>query len=248
MDLLIQIILTFIIGFIASFIASLGGSGGLLSIPFLIFIGLPANVALATNKCGSIGLCIGSIAKFTKEKKIMWEYAIPFSLMAVLAGFIGAKIMLSIDPNLLAKIIGFFILFTIPFMFISKDLGIKKKATTLTKKIIGTITYFALMVYGAVFGGGYNVFLIINYSVFFGATIIEANATDMVPWFFVSAVSLVMFAIAGIVNWTLGITIFFAMIIGGYVGAHVAVKKGDKWVKNAVVILLVLAAIKLIFF
>ena len=248
MEIVLQIILTFIIGFVASVIGSLGGSGGLLSMPFLIFIGLPANSAIATNKCGSIGLCIGSITKFAKEKKIMWEYAIPFSIMAVVAGFIGAKIMLSIDPKLLARLIGIFIIITIPFMFISKDMGVKKRATTFTKKIIGSITYFALMIYGAIFGGGYNVFMIINYSVFFGATIIEANATDMVPWFFVSIVSLIMFSLAGIVNWMLGITIFLGMILGGYVGAHIAVKKGDVWVKKVVAVLLVLAAVKLIFF
>lgn len=69
MELIIQLFLTFIIGVIASAVASLGGSGGLLSIPFLMFTGIPANIAIATNKCGSVGLSIGSVWKFSRAKK-----------------------------------------------------------------------------------------------------------------------------------------------------------------------------------
>lgn len=55
------------------------------------------------------------------------------------------------------------------------------------------------MIYGALFGGGVGIFIIMNYTYFYGLTIIESNATDMVPGFFVSLTALIVFAVSGIV-------------------------------------------------
>ena len=65
----ITFLAAFLIGAVASFIGSMVGGGGLLSIPFLVFVGLPPQVAIATNKMGAIGLILGAIPKFWKAKK-----------------------------------------------------------------------------------------------------------------------------------------------------------------------------------
>ena len=147
MEYYIQIWLTFLIGILSSFIGALVGWGWLISIPFLIFLGLPPQIAIATNKFGAVWLSIWSLIKFKKEKKIMWEYTIYFSILAIIWSIIGANILLKIDKDYLQNIVGIVWLVLLPFVFLKKELGIIKNKTSISKNIIGSIVYFILMIF-----------------------------------------------------------------------------------------------------
>lgn len=248
MEQFYQIIFTFVIGIIASFIGAMVGGGGLISIPFLMFLGLPPQVAIATNKFGAVGLSIGAITKFWSEKKILWKYAIPFSFLAIVGGLIGAKILLDINKELLSKMVGMFLLLLLPFIFIKKDIGVKRKKTSRLQKTIGIFCYFLLMIFGGFFGGGAGTLIFYTLMFFFGFTIIRANATDIIPWFVLSLSSLIIFMINGIVSYYIGISLFLGMLVGGYLGAHTAIKKGNRWVKIVFAIVVIISSIKILFF
>src|SRR3989344_6114963 len=179
-------IIFFLVGFIASFIGSIAGGGGLISIPLLIFLGLPPQVAVATNKLGSIGLAIGTVAKFLQTKHILWNHVVPLSLIGVAGGYVGSNILLSIDQEILSKIIGVIILALLPFLLFKKDLGVITKEPTKVKRFFGYIAYFLIMIYGGFFGGGGGTFVLYAFIMLFGLTFIEASATSGIPWFFMS--------------------------------------------------------------
>jgi len=84
--------------------------------------------------------------------------------------------------------------------------------------------------------------------IFFGFTVIDSIATSSIPWFLLSIFSLIIFSINGIVDYTIGIVLFISMLLGGYIGAHVAIKKGNKWVKSLFAIVVIISGIKLLFF
>ena len=161
---------------------------------------------------------------------------------------IGANILLTIDKEILKKIVGTIIILIIPFIFFKKDIGIKKKETTKTKRVFGYFIYFIIMIFGGFFGGGAGTLMLYTLTIFFGFTIVEANATDIIPWFLLSLSSLIIFAMNGIVNYPFGIALFFGMLIGGNLGAHTAIKKGDQWVKTLFVVVVIISGIKLVFF
>lgn len=248
MEQYIIFILVFILAFLASFVGSMVGSGGLLVIPFLIFFGLPPQVAIATNKLGSLGLSIGAFLKYSKEKKIDWRYVLLFSLIGLISAYAGANFLLRIDKELLTRSIGFIILLLLPIIFIKKKTGVKKTKVSTSRKTIGYVLYFLAMIWGAFFGGGGGTLVIYILMIFFGFKIIEASATNMIPWFLMSLFSVIIFAINGIVNFVYGTILIVGMLTGGYFGAHTAVRKGDRWVKVLFAAIVVASAVKLIFF
>jgi len=77
-------------------------------------------------------------------------------------------------------------------------------------------------------------------------TINRANATIKLPGLLLGISTLLIFAVHGIVNWTYGITLFFGMLIGGYLGAHTALSKGNAWVKVLFAVVVLLTAVKMI--
>lgn len=238
-----------LIGFAAGFVDATVASGGLISIPLLIFLGFSAPLAIATDRFGSIGVSIGALVRFWKSGKIRWRYVPIFSLCAVVGAFFGAKILFAVDIKSLEKIIGVLLLLSLPIIFLKPHLGVKKIVPSRIKQVLGTLFYLVIMVYNGFLGTGASPLAIYNSMYFFGFTIIESNATAYVPWFILSVVSLVIFAVHGIVvNVMHAATLFVGMAAGGFLGAHSLLKIGDVWVKRLFIIVVVISAVKLLFF
>jgi uncharacterized protein len=242
------LIATFSIGIISGFLGASVGNGGLLSIPFLIFIGLPPQIAVATNRMGSIGLSIGALTKFMRADKILWNYVPIFVLMSLVGGLIGANLLITIDTGILSSVIALIILVMVGLMFLKPTLGVERNKMSKLMMVAGYFCYLLVMVYSGFFGAGTGTLAIYTLMGLFGLRIIEANATDFIPWTVVSIISLGLFMYEGIVDYKVGLTLLIGMMIGGYIGAHVSIKKGDAWVKKFFGIVVFISAIKLLFF
>lgn len=236
---------TLIIGTVSGFIGAIAGGGGLISIPFLLFLGIPPQVALATNKFGGIGMSLGGSYKFIKEKKIVWKYALLLAIPGILGSIIGANILLNIDTSFLQKLIGILLLVLIPTIFLKKNFGIEEKQVSNTKKILGCLFYFLISILASFFGGlgGITISIVI---LFFGLPFIKANATDLFSYSMFSIVSIIIFAVNKIIDYRIGIALLLGMLIGGYLGAHIAIKKGDKWVKIFFGVVILISAVKIL--
>ncbi|MDD3646886.1 MAG: TSUP family transporter [Candidatus Dojkabacteria bacterium] len=240
-------LLILLIGIATGFVDSTVGSGGLISVPALIFAGLPPQTAIATDRFGMIGQIITAIAKFSKAKKINWTYVPIFTVLGFVGALAGAKILLDIEGGHFNTIIGILLFLLLPLVFLKNNLGIKKRKTTKTKKAIGLIIYLLLMIFSGFFGAGAGPIILYTVIYFLGFTIIESIATGMIPWFVLSISSIVIFAMNGIIDYQKGIFLLMGMAIGGYLGAHIALKKGDIWIKRLFAIVIIVSSIKLIF-
>ncbi len=244
----LTLILVFLVGVIASFFGSTVGGGGLLSIPFLIFVGLPPQIAIATDRFGGIGQSITAFIKFYKSKKIVWKYVPLLTIISLAGSIIGANILLNINTEILHYIVGVLLLLLLPLIFIRKGIGVQRSKIKKQKIIIGLLLYFLVQIFTGFFGGGTGILIFYILMIFFGLTIIEANATNTIPWMVLSISSVIIFAYNGIIDYRIGIVLLMGMAAGGYIGAHVGIKKGNLWVKRLFVLLVVVSGIKLLFF
>ena len=248
MPALIKFFLVFLIGLVGGFLDSTVGSGGLLIIPSLIFLGLPPATAVAVDRLGTVGQEIAAIYKFSKAKKTLWQYVPIFTLFALVGAYFGANILLDLDPQNLQKIIGIILLILSPLIFFKSKLGTQRIKVNKAKKALGFIAYFFLMIYYGFFGTGAGPFSTFVYLYLFGFTIIESHATGIIPWLFLSVTSLFIFIKNGVIDYQIGLVLFISMFIGGYLGAHTALKIGNLWLKRLFLLVVVISAIKLLFF
>ncbi len=237
----------FLIGVAASIIGSMVGGGGLLSIPFLIFLGLPPQVAIATDRFGSLGT-LTTLITFWKAKKIVWKYVPIFAFLSLIGSLIGANILLNIDPNILQYIVGILLLILLPVIFFKRDIGVERRSINTTKMVIGCVLYLLIQILTGFFGGGTGTMIFYTLMLCFGLTIIEANATQTIPVFILYISSLIIFAMNGIIDYRIGIVLMAGMATGGYIGAHIALKKGNAWVKHLFFVLVIVMGVKLLLF
>lgn len=241
-------LLVLLIGLTAGFLDSTVGSGGSVSIPFLIFTGLPPQVAIATDRLGTAGETAGALLKFKNSKKILWRYVIPFTVIALVGSTIGANILLHIDTKILQRIVAIVVLVLLPISYFKKNIGVKHVQVSSLRKGFGFVVYFLLMIFNGFSGMGAGSVSFYNSVFLLGFTFIESNATNLIPWFLLSLSSLYIFIRGGIVDWKSGIFLVIGMTIGGYIGAHTALKKGESWIKKFFVIVVIASCIKLLFF
>ena len=241
------LVAAFFVGVFASFIGAMVGSAGLITIPFLMFLGLPPHIAIATHKVGAVGLKLGAISKFWKTDLIQWSLFWPLSLISAGSAIIGAQILLYIDKDLLAKLVVVLLIIVLPLLFLKSDLGTVQKTVSKAKQLAGYVLYFFAQIFGAFFGGGAATILIYLLMTFFGLTILQASATSMIPSLILNGIALLIFAINGIIEFEMGAVLFVGMMLGGRLGALVAVKKGNAWVKILFVGVVIALVVKIAF-
>jgi uncharacterized membrane protein YfcA len=246
-EIVIQL-LVLIVGVATGFVDSTVGSGGLISIPFLIFLGLPPPVAIATDRLGMVGQTLAALFKFGKAKKIIWRYVPFFTALALLGSFLGANILLNLDPQVFPKVIGVILFASLSLLFLKRNLGLERIITTSGRKALGFFLYFLLTIFAGFFGAGAGPLFGYTYMFFFGLTIIETKATDIIPWVALALSSLLIFLSRGLVDYQRGVFLLAGMALGGYLGAHLTLKVGDLWVRRLFVAVVLVSGVKLLFF
>lgn len=234
------------IGLATGFIDSTVGAGGLLSVPSLILLGLPPQVAIATDRFGTIGQSFAAGYKFWKAKRIAWEYVPTLTVLSLVGAIIGAFFLVETNPEILEKVVGILLLVLLPLILLKRNLGIERASKTKRHRMVGYSLYFLLAIFGGFFGQGTGPLVMFVLTYFVGLTVIEVIATNTVPWRILSVVSAIIFALHGLIDYKVGIVLLISMAIGGYMGAHVAISKGDLWIKRFFVVFVVLASIKLL--
>ncbi|MFH0830106.1 MAG: sulfite exporter TauE/SafE family protein [Candidatus Aenigmatarchaeota archaeon] len=249
MDIL-MLVATFFIGVASLFLGSVaGGGGGLLSLPFLIFMGLPPQIAIGTNRFGTLGH-LSTSYKFYKEKKIIFKHALPLAAVGIVGAFLGAQLLLQINEALLSKLVGGLILLMVPTLFLGlgKGRGLERKNVPEKRRLAGYAGYFFVAIYDGFFGAAAGLIAVYTLVLSLGYTFIEANALDKFAFLFALIPSLGLFMLSGIVNYEVGLVLLAGMLVGGYLGAHVAIKKGNKFVKLMFSVVVIASALKLLFF
>ncbi len=241
-------IIIFLVSLIAGFLGATVGGGGLIAIPALLALGFPPQSAVALNKVGDVGAFLSASTKYWKAKKIDWPMATTLALITIVGSVIGAQILVSLETDVLERLIGIMILIFLPFFLFSKNLGLKPKTPSKTKKVIGFGLYSLLAVEGAIVGAGGGTVILLIMMYFFGYEIVRGYATNAPAEIFSALIPAVIFAFYGFIPLLPAVVIFSGMLIGGFFGANMAIKNGNTWIKGLFSIVVAATVIKVIFF
>ena len=235
--------------FIAGLVDSIGGGGGLISIPAFLMAGVPPHAAIATNKMSSVGGTSLTTYHFYKNKCISLKLSIPTVIAAVIGAYMGAHISLMVSEKFMTIIL--LILLPVSAALVlnkrlfndnGKDLVLLDRKTL----VVAVISAFVIGAYDGFYGPGTGTFLIIAFTVCAGLSMKSANGQAKVINLTTNITSLIVFLINGQVIIPIGVAACVCNMLGGYVGARLALKGGAKIVKPTILIVLVLLLIKTI--
>lgn len=237
----------FLTSVFSSFIGTIVGGMGLLIVPALMFVGLSAQVAVASTRIGTLGGNAISIYQFHKSKKIDYAVAIPMMITSAIGAYIGSNALLITPTEVVEKVFGVFILIIVALSLFKKDVGVVKKERPSWKlQALGHTGLFFISIIGSYFSGGGGLLGRSLLMHCFGLTFLESAGTKKLQSAVVGLMAGTVFITSGAVDWRFAATLFVGITLGSYLGTAYALKKGDEWVRKIFILAVVLSAIELL--
>lgn len=231
-------------GFLAGFIDAIVGGGGLISLPSLLAMGLPPNIALGSNKLIGISTAIAGSGKYIHSKSVKWEgmkFAIPCSFVG---GIIGVFMASRFSNEVLKHIIFYLLIAIVVFLLINKKFGLMEKKKAWSFSMLPAIA-LVIGTYDGFFGPGTGTFLVIAFVHCFGYAFLPASATGRILNLTSNLSSAILFWAIGWVNFWFVLPAMIAAFVGGLLGATYAVKYGSKGIRTVLFIVVFALIIKL---
>lgn len=237
-------------GLIAGFINTLAGSGSLLTLPLLIFIGLPPNVANGTNRIAiMLQSLVGSVG-FRKQGALDLRAGLLLGIPSVAGSVAGALIALSINNKMMERIVGILLIVMFFVVLLKPEAWLKGK----TEKGIGgslwlnMIVFFLIGIYGGFIQAGVGFFLLGGLVLGAGLNVVRANAIKNFLVFLYTPFALTVYIIGHQVDYKAGLILSIGSMTGAWLGTRSAVSWGPVFVRYVLLIAVLGSAVQLIFF
>lgn len=229
--------------------AMAGGGAGLLQLPALIFLGLPFSMALATHKIATVALGAGATLKHARERHIHMTFALLMLGTGLPGVILGANVILSI-PETIAKVaLGILTIGLGIYSFFKKQLGQNYTPRNRQSRgmVFGGLGLFALGFFNGSLTSGTGLFVTIWLISWFGYDYKRATAYTMIlVGLFWNGTGALTLALLTPVKWEWLPMLLLGSLLGGYGGAHLAVKYGNPFIKRVFEIVTIFVGLSLI--
>ncbi len=236
------LIFLFFVGLAAGFIDSIAGGGGLISLPALLSVGMPPQMALGTNKLQGTFGALTAARNFIRHGKVDLKACLLGIFTTLVGASVGALMIQRLDPIFLNHLVPVLLLLVLIYTVFYKSSNIDGKKPKMTHGLFFLIFGFSLGFYDGFFGPGTGSFWTASLMLFLGFNMIKAVGVTRVMNFTSNVVALSVFAIGGNVYFKEGIIMAIGQIIGSRFGSGLAIKKGTRFIRP-VFILVVFATI-----
>jgi len=238
--------LLFFVGLFAGTIDTIAGGGGLITIPTLLWVGLPPAAALATNKLQSVFGTFTASIYFIRKKMVNLKEMKLMIVTAFIGSILGGFALLQIDATLLQKIIAFLLMAIGLYFLLSKDVGSIEKHKIISTTIFSICFVLIIGFYDGFFGPGTGSFFTIAFIYLLGYNISNATAQTKILNFITNAASVLFFMVMGKIYFLIGLIMGIGQIIGAIIGAKLVMLKGQKIIRPLIVVISFAMSIKLL--
>jgi uncharacterized membrane protein YfcA len=231
-------------GYVAGIINVAAGGGSLITLPLLIFAGLPANVANGTNRIGIALQNVAALTGFRQSGLTVGRKAWFMLIPSLMGAYLGVTAAVNIDEQTFRRIIGgVLVLMLIPLL--RRNPRGKGSTVDPPTRPWSWPLYLLIGAYGGFIQVGVGFLYLALFAGLQGLDLVRAN---LVKVFFVlvySMLALVLFSLAGQVALVPGLVLAVGMTAGGWTGARLAVEKGERWIRVVLVLAVLASAAKL---
>ncbi|MCH8015914.1 MAG: sulfite exporter TauE/SafE family protein [Acidobacteria bacterium] len=249
MDQWSSYLLLFGVGSVAGVLNVVAGGGSFLTLPVLIFLGLPPTLANGTNRVGVVLQNVGAVWSFRRHGMIDWSYLLWAALPAMVGAVLGSWVALRVGDELFQNILVFLMVAVTLWTLWDplKKTQLKASGSSQTPVVAVLVAGFFLSgVYGGFVQAGVG-FLILATTSLAGLDLVRGNAVKVLSVLCFGVVSLGMFAWQDKVDWWIGLALGTGMVLGGLVGVKLTVLKGHAWIKRVVTVTIIVFALRLWF-
>ena len=239
------LLLVFTAALLAGAVNSIAGGGTLLTFPALVWLGLPPISANATSTVALWPGSFGSMWAYRGQLEGTRRWLLLFTIPSVAGGIVGAQLLLHTSAARFDAIVPFLVLGATVLFMLQQPLSRRLARRAADEHAVATALpppspwllagQFGVAVYGGYFGAGIGILMLAALGAMGRGDIHRMNGIKNWGARCINAIAAATFAVSGIVTWPVAATMAIGGLAGGYGGARLALRIGQKWVRRAVV-------------
>jgi uncharacterized membrane protein YfcA len=238
------------VGFVAGFVNTIAGGGTLLTLPTLIFLGLPPALANGTNRVAIFLQTVSATAGFKSKGVADFPFSLYCGISAFFGAVIGAQIAVDISGDLFKKILSVVMIVVVVMIAFTPKL----KSHDLLARTTGwhlrasVLAFFFFGIYGGFLNAGIGLVILVFLPYFNKMSLVRSNASKVAIVSIYTLGALVVFALNDSIDWVYGLVLSIGNILGAWLSSRWSVAKGDVLVRRAMIVVVIVMAVRLWFF
>lgn len=239
---------TFSVGLVSAVYGVAVGGGALLTVPALVFLGLPVVEAVGTSRMGSLGVVSTGLVTFGKAKSIDWPLSFKMTFLQIGGTVIGAYMLVSLPVYWVKQGVAFTILGVLCLFIFFPSAGLEpgKVPKGSFRYRMGYVVLVCLGILAGFYQGGAGTLAAYCMILFFGQTFLESAGTRKFPFLITNLITLAILLPKGKVYLGVGTALGLGTALGGYIGAKMAIDRGNKWVRRLFIIVVSFSGIRML--
>jgi uncharacterized membrane protein YfcA len=235
-------------GLVCGFINTLAGSGSVISLFILIFLGLPANVANGTNRVAILLQNVVGVGSFRQQGVLDTRRGLILAIPAVIGSLIGARIAVNLDEELMRKAIGALMIVILVVLFVQPNRWLvgRKERADWHPGVWQYLVLFAIGMYGGFIQVGVGIFLLTGLVLGAGYDLVRANAVKVLIILCFTITALAVFVLDRQVHWGIGLLLALGNMSGAWIASRMAVKRGANFVRWLLIVVVASAAAEML--
>ncbi len=235
-------------GFVAGIVNTIAGGGSFLTLPALMFFcGLEPKLANGTNRVAILLSSASAAATFHRHGHLDKQLALRLAIPTLAGVPFGAWLAIHLPADAFQPIFGGLFLCMAVLLVVNPKRLTEKSALSPRAEIFVTPLFFCIGVYVGFIQAGMGVLLLMGMSLIRSGDLVGANAIKNLIGFSVTLVAMLFFVVYGLVEWLPGLLMAAGNVVGGVVGAKLAINKGNKLIVAFLIVVMVATGIQLLF-
>ena len=237
------------VGIVAGYLNVMAGGGSLLSVPVLIFMGIPGEVANGTNRIAILAQNVTAVSTFYRRGVHDFKLGLTLAACAIPGGILGAWMGVQIQGVWFNRFLAVVMVLVMLLMATQQRSAMTQAQENKPRNLLwGHVLMFGAGVYGGIIQIGVGFILMSILHRVMGIDLVRVNMYKVLIVLCYTIAALVVFATQLQLAWAAGIALAIGNSIGGWLGAHWSIKKGETLIRQILNGVLVLMIIKLLFF
>lgn len=246
MDIL-SIIAVLFIGIIVGFINIVSAGGSMLTLPMLIFFGLPSNVANGTNRIAILFQNAFALYQFYKNGHLNWKLGLLLAVPTTVASIYGAQIAVDIAASTFDSLLATFMIIFAVLLIIKPQRYIKGKVNSKVSILLMVIAFLLIGIYGGALQAGVGFFIVLALVMLAPKIpMAEIHGIKTIVIFTYVLISTYVFLVNGLIDWKFAIVLSIGSATGGFIGGKYASILPDKLLERILIIAIIFFAIILL--
>ena len=235
------------VGIVAGIINTLAAGGSLLTLPVLMALGLPPNMANGTNRIAIFLQNVVGVRQFHREKVMDFPSGFKVGIPAAAGAIAGAFIAVNLNDEVMKLAIAGVMILVFFLILLKPNRWINSHETHPPIPYwVQVIVFFFVGVYGGFIQAGVGFFLLTSLVLGSGFELVKANALKLLIILLYTPLALLIFFMNGDVNLWIGLVLAVGNMTGAWIGTKIAVKWGAVLIRYFVLVAILVASTKLI--